>query len=106
MQLAPKLWDNDARPSASPEALRRFFAESVPWRARLLVLAVIVGLLTGVVCVLYEVVMDFVVEKVWAEGGPAFAAAFPALPQWSYILVVTIPLGALVGVFIRLLVRS
>ena len=85
------------------QTIRKLFAEKVPWRARLLSLALVVGLLTGVVCVLYEVVMDFVIEKVWQEGGPLFAATFPGIPAWTYIPLVCISFGTMVGVLIRLL---
>ena len=89
--------------SPSSWTLRRFFANKVPWRARIISLALIVGLLCGMVAVLYDTVLEFVLECVWAQGGPAFARLLPMLPPWMYILVVCIPLGGLVGVLIHLL---
>merc|ERR1719502_1055268 len=46
--------------------------------------------------------MDLVIEKVWTEGGDLFQEHFPRMPAWTYILVVCIPLGAMVGLLIRL----
>jgi len=84
--------------------IRQYFEEKVPWRSRLVFLALIVGLLTGVVCVLYEVVMDFVIHHVWAKGGPAYAEfVSPHLPPWTFILLTCVVFGGLTGVFIRLL---
>lgn len=84
--------------------IRQYFEEKVPWRSRLVFLALIVGLLTGVVCMLYEVVMDFVIHHVWTQGGPAYAEfVSPHLPPWTFILLTTVVFGGLTGVFIRLL---
>ena len=80
------------------DAIRTFFATKVPWRARVMSLALVVGLLCGVVACLYEIVMDWVIEKVWQEGGPAYASHVAALglPDWSFILLVCTVLGGMV----------
>ena len=100
-------FDDGSEPSPTganfTNSIRTFFAESVPWRARVQTLALIVGLMCGVVACLYEAVMDYVNEKVWLQGGPAFAAFFPSLPQWSYILLTCTVLGGATGALIRLL---
>ena len=90
------------------ENVRNFFADQVPWRARVLTLALIVGLLCGVVACLYEMVMDFVLEIVWEDGYEKFvehiveAAPFE-VPKWTFILLVCVTFGALTGFFIRIL---
>ena len=55
--------------------VRNYFA-TLHWRGRVLTLALIVGLLCGIVAVLYEMVMDFVLEIVWREGGELFKEKF------------------------------
>ena len=67
----------------APYTIRHFFATKVPWRARMISLALVVGLLCGIVAVLYEVVMDYVIEMIWLEGGPLFASYVPWLPAWT-----------------------
>ena len=47
--------------------------------------------------------MDFLIEKVWREGGDYYQFINPFLPAWTYILLVCIPLGGCVGVLIHLL---
>ena len=80
--------------------VRNYFA-TLHWRGRVLTLALIVGLLCGIVAVLYEMVMDFVLEIVWREGGELFKEKFAFLPPWTYILIVCTLFGPLVGLLIR-----
>ena len=84
--------------------IRNWVALRVPWRLRLIYAALVVGLLCGVVACAYIIVMDYILEKVWAEAGPAYAAwagAALGLPPWTYILIVCIVFGGLTGVLIR-----
>ena len=91
-------------PQQTCRSVRYFFATKVPWRARVLTLALIVGLLCGVVASLYELVMDYVIEKVWTEGGPAvMEAVAPDAPKWLFILCTCTLLGGVVGALIHLL---
>merc|ERR1719201_2231951 len=69
-----------------------------------MILALIVGLLCGVVAAMYEWVMDLVIDYVWKKGGEAFIASVgPKVPAWSYIMIVCVTFGVLTGVLIRLL---
>ena len=93
-----------AGPGQTCMSVRHFFATKVPWRARVLLLALIVGLLCGIVASLYEVAMDYVIEKVWTEGGPALMEAYaPGAPKWLFILGTCTVLGGVVGTLIHLL---
>ena len=87
----------------SANAIRDFFARRVPWRMRVAILAFIVGLSCGIVCSIYTTGMHMVLDKVWKEGGAAFAAALPGIPSWSFILLVCTVMGASVGVLLRVL---
>jgi len=86
-----------------PECLRSFFANKVPWRARVLSLALIVGLMCGVVACLYEIVMDFILEVVWGHGSELYGEYVTFVPMWTFIPVVCILFGGLTGCLIRLL---
>jgi len=106
MELTKDLSSDPMSDAAAPhlEVVRDFFATKVPWRARVLSLALIIGLLCGVVAAAYEFVMDFVLEVVWKEHGPAlFTKLLPNAPQWIFIPIVCITFGALTGLLIRLL---
>lgn len=88
--------------SSAAKAVSAFFANRVPWRARSMSLALIVGLLCGVVACLYELITAFVLHVVWQQGGPLFASVLPEwLPPWTYILVVSTLLGGLTGVLLH-----
>lgn len=76
---------------------------SVPWRARLMYAALVVGLLCGVVACLYDKVLEFILEKVWEEGSELYFETFPGVPQWSFIPLVCITFGSLTGVLLRVL---
>ena len=68
-----------------------------------MLLALIVGLLCGVVACVYEATMAFAVHAVWQQGGPVFASYLPEwLPPWTYILLVCTLLGGLTGVWLHL----
>ena len=82
--------------------VRTYFA-NMPWRGRVLSLALIVGLLCGVVAVLYEMVMDFTIELVWEGGYEVFIEQFPSAPPYLYIMLVCCTLGPMVGILITLL---
>lgn len=92
--------------SVSPGFIRKLSlisegSQNVPWRTRVLLLALIVGLLCGVVAAVYEWAMDFVLEMVWKEGGAKFAELVS--PSWLFILVTCTFFGTLTGVLIRVL---
>ena len=76
-----------------------------PWRTRLAVLALFVGVACGAVCAAYTIVLDVAVEAVWREQGQELYLATLGrfLPQWAYIPLVCTALGALTGLLIRLL---
>lgn len=83
--------------------LQLFVNSFVPWRQRLIFAALIVGLLCGCVAVLYEKVMDYVLEKVWKEGGDLYGEYVTVVPKWTFIPLICITFGGLTGVLIRLL---
>jgi len=88
--------------SSAAKTVGGFFATRVPWRARSMSLALIVGLLCGVVACVYEAIMAFALHVVWQEGGPLFASSVPEwLPPWTYILVACTLLGGLTGVLLH-----
>ena len=97
--------DGDALSSLSSLELKlqEWVNEYVPWRQRLVFAALIVGLLCGVVAMLYEKTMDFFIELVWVEGGNLFAEKVTFLPPWAFIPIVCITFGGLTGALIRLL---
>ena len=97
--------DGDALSSLSSLELKlqEWVDEYVPWRQRLVFAALIVGLLCGVVAMLYEKTMDFFIELVWVEGGNLFAEKVTFLPPWAFIPIVCITFGGLTGALIRLL---
>ena len=74
-------------PLTMEDNVRTYFA-NMPWRGRVLSLALIVGLLCGVVAVLYEMVMDFTIELVWEGGYEVFIEQFPSAPPYLYIMLV------------------
>ena len=89
--------DNGSFGGDLTSVIRKVFAERVPWRARVTTLSLFVGLSTGVVCFLYDTVMEFCLELVWKQGGPLYASYLPEMiPSWTYILVVCTVLGGLV----------
>ena len=89
--------------SPAAKVVGSFFANRVPWRARSMSLALIVGLLCGVVACVYEASMAFAVHAVWQQGGPLVASVLPEwLPPWTYIAVVCTLLGGLTGVWLHL----
>ena len=68
-----------------------------------MLLALIVGLLCGVVACVYEASMSFAVHAVWQQGGPLVASVLPEwLPPWTCILLVCTLLGGLTGVWLHL----
>ena len=98
----------DTRPDTpsghwSSPTSRRFFAERVPWRARVSSLALIVGLVCGVVAAVYMYVLELLLDLVWKDGGPTFAARWPDAPPWAFTLLVCTVLGGCVGVLIHVL---
>ena len=54
--------------SSAAKTVSGFFANRLPWRARSMSLALIVGLLCGVVACLYELITAFVLHVVWQQG--------------------------------------
>ena len=102
MGRAPSPLDEELSESFTNK-LRTFYASKVWWRARVISLAGIVGLLCGVVCAVYEVILDAVLDLTWVEGSTYFQQAYPDPPPWTYILVVCPALGLLVGVLLRVL---
>jgi len=77
----------------------------MPWRTRLNILALFVGVACGIVCAAYVVVLDAAVEAVWREHGKQLFLDTLGhfLPNWVYIPLVTTMLGSLTGVLIHLL---
>lgn len=95
--------DDTAPRMSFTETVQNAVNSYVPWRSRLMFAALIVGLLCGVIACLYEIVMDFVLEMVWTEGGEKFAELFPTVPKYLFIPLICITFGGFTGVLIRVL---
>ena len=96
--------DGTVTPEAPAGIIAELVNEKVPWRTRLMVSALIVGLLCGVVAFLYEKVLDFVLEKVWEQGSEKYIESIPSsIPPWTFIPLVCVTFGGLTGLLIRLL---
>ena len=48
-------------------------------------------------------VLELLLELVWKDGGPTFAARWPDAPPWAFTLLVCTVLGGCVGVLIHVL---
>jgi len=94
------------------DSIANFFNMNVPWRARVMTLALIVGLMCGVVACMYDLLMEWCLHKVWMQGGPLYASTISgplgawvgvAIPDWTYIMIICTVLGGMTGLLIRLL---
>jgi hypothetical protein len=78
------------------------FFNKMPWRTRLKVLSLFVGLSCGVVCAVYETMMHHLLHFVWMHHGPElFKTWLPWAPHWLYIILACTILGASTGALLR-----
>lgn len=85
-------------------ALLSEWAKATPWRARLAILSLLVGLSCGPICVGYTLIMEYLIDVTWKEVPEhLFGSGGAFFPPWMYIIVVCTALGSLSGLLIRLL---